>query len=169
MDRFLNCSRCRESQINIGWTEGRCARLDAIAAEDHSYIATASERFRRENAWVLVLNSSGPNGPMNQRGDYHEAIKIKERSHEESGKGNTRLHPGEQVRQRPSQPLSRHSEGTERVDPRTGWKWYPSAASSSSSSSWWQSSDKWWQASSWDEQGIFSLLIPVSRCFTYWQ
>ena len=101
---------------------------------------------RRENDWVLVLNSSGPNGPMNQREDYHEAIKIKERLYD----------PSEQVRQRPSQPLS-HSEGTERVDPGTRWKWYPSAASSRSSSSWWQSPDKWWQASSWDEQGIFSL------------
>ena len=131
----------------------------------HRYSGMAQ---RRENDWVLVLNSSGPNGPMNQREDDHEAIKIKERFFEESGKGNTGLHPSEQLRQRPSQPFS-HSEGTERGDPKTGWKWYPSAASSSSSSSWWQSSDKWWQASSWDEQGIFSLLIPVSRCFTYRQ
>ena len=51
-------------------------------------------------------NSSGPNGPMNQREDYHEAMKIKERLCEESGKGNTRLHPSEQVRQRPRQPLA---------------------------------------------------------------
>ena len=28
-------------------------------AEDHSYIATAAERQRRENTWVLMLNSSG--------------------------------------------------------------------------------------------------------------
>ena len=105
---------------------------------------------RRENDWVLVLNSSGPNGPMNQREDYHEAIKIKERLYEESGKGNTGLHPSEQVRQRPSQPFSRHSEGTERGDPKTGWKWHPSAASSSSSSS-------EWQASSPNEHGIFRL------------
>ena len=47
--------------------------------EGHSYIGTAAERFRRENAWALVLNGSGPNIPMNQREDYHEAIKIKER------------------------------------------------------------------------------------------
>ena len=92
--------------------------------------------FRRENTWVLVLNSSGPNGPMNQREDYHEAIKIKERLCEESGKVNTRLHPGEQGRQRPGQAFAWHNEGTERVNPKTGWRWYPSAASSSSSSSW---------------------------------
>ena len=37
------------SQMDIGWTEDHCARLDEIAAEDHSYIATAAERHRREN------------------------------------------------------------------------------------------------------------------------
>ena len=46
---------------------------------------------------MLVLNSSGPNGPMNQREDYHEAIKIKERFEEESGKGNARLHPSKDL------------------------------------------------------------------------
>ena len=55
--------------MDIGWTEDHCARLDEIAAEDHSFFATAAERTRRENIWVLVLNSSGPNGPMNQRED----------------------------------------------------------------------------------------------------
>ena len=28
-------------------------------AEDHSYIATVAERQRRENTWVLMINSSG--------------------------------------------------------------------------------------------------------------
>ena len=109
LDRFLNSPRYRESQINIGRDEEHHARQDAIAAEDHSYIATVSERFRRENVWVLVLNISGPNGPMKQREDHHEAIKIKERSYAESGKGNTIHHPSEQVRQRPGQPFSWHS------------------------------------------------------------
>ena len=62
---------------NLEWNKEFCARYDAIAAEDHSFFATSAERNRRENAWVLVLNSSGPNGPMNQREDYHEAIKSK--------------------------------------------------------------------------------------------
>ena len=52
-----------------------CLRLDEIAAEDHSHIATAAKRARRENTWVLVLDSSGPNGHMNQREDYEEAKK----------------------------------------------------------------------------------------------
>ena len=142
LDRFLNTLRCRESQTNIGCDEEHCARYDAIAAEDHTFVATAAERFRREDGWVLVLNISGPNGPMNQREDYHEAIKIKGRFFEESGKAKTRLHPSAQVRQRPGQPFAWHSEGTDRVDTKTGWKWYLSAASSSSSSSWWKSAEK---------------------------
>ena len=31
--------------------------------------------------WVLVPNSSGPNGPMNQREDYHEAMHTPQRQH----------------------------------------------------------------------------------------
>ena len=63
--------------MDIGWTEDHCARLDEIAAEDHSNIAAAAERARRENTWVFVLNSSGPNAPMIQREDCQEAIRIK--------------------------------------------------------------------------------------------
>ena len=73
LDRFLKCPISRLSQMDIGWTEDHCARLDEIAAEDHSFIATGAERTRRENTWVLVLNSSGPNGPVNQREDCQEA------------------------------------------------------------------------------------------------
>ena len=66
LDRFLKSLRYRHSQIDIGWTKEHCARLDEIAAEDHSCVASAGECARRENTWVLVLNSSGPNGPVNQ-------------------------------------------------------------------------------------------------------
>ena len=62
-----------------------CARLDEIAAEDHSSIATAAERARLENTWVLVHDSSGPNGPMNQREDYQETKRIEGRPYQESG------------------------------------------------------------------------------------
>ena len=98
LDRFLKCLIHRRSQMDIGWTEDHCARLDEIAAEEHSYIATAAERTRRENTWVLALNSSGPNGPMNQREDYLEAKRICERLFQESGQPHHRLHPREQVR-----------------------------------------------------------------------
>ena len=120
--RFLKSPRYRESQINIGWTEDHCARLDEIAAEDHSNIASAAERARRENAWVLVLNSSGPNSPMNQREDFQEAIRSRERPKRESGPAHPRPHRWEQVRQRRDQPFAGHDEGSERVDPKTGWK-----------------------------------------------
>ena len=38
-----------------------------------------------ENIWVLALNSQGPNRLMKQREDYAEAVRIKNRSHRESG------------------------------------------------------------------------------------
>ena len=121
LDRFLNCPIYRRSQMDIGWTEDHCARLDEIAAEDHSYIAAAAERARRENTWVLVLNSSGP---MNRRENYQEAKKTCQRLYQESGQAHHRLHPREQVRMRPDQPFAWHDEGSERVGPKTGWKWY---------------------------------------------
>ena len=62
------------SSIAIGWDEYYCARYDAIAAEDHSHIATQAERSRNEN-WKLVLNTSGKDHPMDQRDDYQEAKK----------------------------------------------------------------------------------------------
>ena len=48
-----------ESQIAIEWDEEFCARCNTIAKEDHSCVATAEERKRRENSWVLALNSQG--------------------------------------------------------------------------------------------------------------
>ena len=96
--------------------EDLCARLDEIAAEDHSYIGTAAERARRKNTCVLVLNSSRPNGPMNKREDYQEAKRICERLFEESGQAHHRFHPREQVRMRPDQPFAWNDEGSERVD-----------------------------------------------------
>ena len=149
-DRFLGCLTYRQSQLNIGWTEDHCARLDQIAADDHSYIATAAERARRENTWVLVLNSSGPNGPLNQREYYQDDKRICELLYQESGQAHHRLHPREQVRVRPDQPLAWHDEGSKRVDPKTGWKWYDTQPAASSSSSGWQPSARR-QSSSWSQ------------------
>ena len=78
---------------------------------------------------------------MNQREDNAEAKTIKERLHEEAERAGQKLHPSEQIRQRANQPFSRYSEGPERVDPKTGWKWHTLNPSTSSSSSWWQSSE----------------------------
>ena len=92
-DWFLRCLIHRQSQLDIGWTEGHCARLDEVAAEDLSYIATAAERARRANTCVLVLNSSGPNRPINQREDHQEAKSSRERLHQESGQAHHILLP----------------------------------------------------------------------------
>ena len=62
LERFLNSPRCRKSQTAIGWDEELCARYDAIAAEDHSEIATTAERSINENSWKLVQSTSGKNG-----------------------------------------------------------------------------------------------------------
>ena len=124
---------------------------NAAKQADHTYVCTAKGHKRREHLCVLVLNSQCNNGPMNQRGDHAEAIKIKERLYEESGEARPRIHSTKQVWQKANQPFSRSSAGAERFDPKTGCKWYLSTASSSSSLSWWQSSDKWWQTWTWDE------------------
>ena len=42
---WIDCYR--QAQIDIGWTEEHCARLDEIAAEDHFFFATAAERTKR--------------------------------------------------------------------------------------------------------------------------
>ena len=49
------------------------------------------------------MNTSGKNGPMDQRDDYQEAKRTRERLYEEHGQGNTRIHSKDQVRQRRSQ------------------------------------------------------------------
>ena len=121
LDRFLNSPRHRKSQTAIGWDEDFCARYDTIAAEDHSYIATQTERSRNENSWKLVLKTPGTNGPMEQRDDNQEAERICVRQYEEHGKGNTRLHSKDQVRQRRSQQfIGTEEEGSERVEPQNG-------------------------------------------------
>ena len=57
----------RESQIAIGWDEEFCARYDAIAKGDRSYVATAEERKRRENSWVLVQERIIPSQDIPRR------------------------------------------------------------------------------------------------------
>ena len=90
LERFQICPIFRESQLAIGWDEAFCAHYDKISKENHTYVCTAEEHERREQLGVLVLNSQGKNGPMRQREDYAEAIRIKERLHEESGEGRTK-------------------------------------------------------------------------------
>ena len=157
LDQFQRCSMYRESQLAIGWDEDFCAHYDGLPHKDHTCFYTASEHQRLENSWVLALNSQGPNGLMKQREDYAEAVRIKERLRRESGWPNPKIHPSKHVSQRANQPFLRSSEGAERFDPTTGWKWCPSTTSSSFSSTWRTSTNEWWQASSWDAQWFFCL------------
>ena len=52
LDRFLKWRICRRSQMDIGWTEDQCARLDVTAADHHSYTAG-----RQSAPNVLTLGS----------------------------------------------------------------------------------------------------------------
>ena len=47
-DRFLGHRSHHDSQAATGWTEEICLRMDAFAAEDHSYVSTLAERKRYE-------------------------------------------------------------------------------------------------------------------------
>ena len=133
LDRFLNSPRFPDSQTAIGWDEDFCARYDVIAAEDHSYIV-----------------EPGKNGLMDQRDDYPEAKRPVRDCMRSIGKGNTRHHPKDQVRQRRSQQFTGTEAGSERVDPKTGWRWHDNPSTSSSSSSWQAAS--WWKSSPWNER-----------------
>ena len=42
----------------IGWTEETCLRMDALAAQDHSYVATPAERKRYEKTWGIMKKQS---------------------------------------------------------------------------------------------------------------
>ena len=78
----------------------------------------SAERSRNEHSWKLAPNTSGKNGPMDPRDDYQEGKRTHERLYEEHGKGNTRLHPKDQVRQRRSQQFTGTEEGSERDGPK---------------------------------------------------
>ena len=55
---------------------------------------------------------------------------------------------------------------SERVDPKTGWRWYDHPSTSSSSSSWQAAS--WWKSSSWNER-CFSKGLNVFSLTKRWR
>ena len=88
---------------------------------------------------------------MDQRDDYQEAKNNScENVYEEHGKGNTRLRSKDQAPQRRRQQFTGTEEVSERVDPKTGWRWYDHPSTSSSSSS--SQAASWWKSSSWNER-----------------
>ena len=56
--------------------------------EDHSYVGTKAERSTHENSWKIVLNSSGPTGPVDERDDDEEAKRTVRLQHGEAHQNN---------------------------------------------------------------------------------
>ena len=50
----------RKSLSDIGWAEDQIKQYDALALEDHSYVASPEERCRYKNSWKISLNREGP-------------------------------------------------------------------------------------------------------------
>ena len=121
----------RKSLSDIGWTEEQIIQHDAIALEDHSYVATWQERSRNGNSWKLSLNAEGIQGPLNQRSNFIEAQQKCKRLHDEhtaiTGDGHKPIPPAQQVRQQFDQQFEGLEEYDYRLEPRTGWRCYPSS------------------------------------------
>ena len=128
-----------------GWDCGRRSLLYRSGGRAHQtwkYLGPCAQQVRSE----LSQKSSGrlPRSQNNQRTTFLRSLaKLTQDSI-----------PASKFDKRPGQPFAWHDEGSERVDPKTGWRWYTSNPPASSSSSGWQPSS-WWQASSWDEQWFF--------------
>ena len=169
LDRWHDDDKYRNSLSDIGWTEEQIIQHDAIALEDHSYVATWQERSRKKS-WNISFNAEGFQGPLNQRSDFIEAKQKCKRLYDEhtaiTGDVNKPIPLGQQVRQRLDQQFEGLEECDYRLEPRTGWRYYPSSKTThSSSSSHWQPSSDWkstwsWdscQTSCWTEQYFFLL------------
>ena len=118
-------------------------------------------------------------GPTNQRPDFDEAKHMQKtvwRIHRKNWwRKQTDPSLAQQIRQRHEQPFEGFDEYKYTVDPRTGWRFYPSSRPTPSSSSahwdqndYWKSNKSWdsWQTSSWTEQFFltFSCLAIDGVC-----
>ena len=111
LDRFLNTPRYRASQTVHGWTEEMCAKCDARAQEDHSNTDTAWEHQRLASNWKIQLNGPGPSGPIAKRPDHQEAVRTKNRLHQESGEADKKERTAF-----PSTSCKLHGPGTSETD-----------------------------------------------------
>ena len=142
LERWHDDDKYRKSLSDIGWTEEQIIQCGAIALEGHSYVATLQES-RNGKSLNISLNSEGTQGPLNQRSDSIEAKQTCKRLCDEhtaiTGDGNKPIPPAQQVRQRLAQQFVGLEEYDYRLEPRTGWRFYPSFRTThSSSSSHWQ-------------------------------
>ena len=124
LERWYKDDKYRKSLSDIGWTEEQIKQYDAIALEDHSYVAANEERRRN-----ISLNREGLQGPMIQRSDFKEAMHKCKRLYDEyterTGEGNKPIPPAQQMRQRREQQFEGLDEYNYTVDPRTGWRFSP--------------------------------------------
>ena len=70
LERRHKDDKYRKSLSEIVWTEEQDIQCDELALEDHSYIATSSERSQNTKHWVLRLIQDGVQQPLNQRPDF---------------------------------------------------------------------------------------------------
>ena len=55
LERWYKNDKYRKSLSDIGWTEEQIKQYDAIAFEDHAYVATTEGRSRNEKSWNISL------------------------------------------------------------------------------------------------------------------
>ena len=125
----------------------------------HGKIIPAWLQLKKEvetrNLGTFSLNREGMQGPMNQRSDYIEAKHTcKQLYHEHTaitGSENKPIPPAQHTRQRRGRQFEGLEEYDYRLEPRAGWRFYPSSRPTpSSSSSHWEQHDDWKSNKSWD-------------------
>ena len=137
LDRFLNSPRYRASQVEHGWTDRRvvCKTRRTCAGGPFIQVNSQSTPTPRIN-----LDSSsqqfGQNGPMSERPGYAEAVRIRNRLCKKSGEANGLIHPSQQTRQRSHNPFWDTSQGSARLDRKTGWEWYSNPSPWTTSEFW---------------------------------
>ena len=99
LNRLENPLSYRNSQTHIEWTEDFCKHLDALASEDHSYVAAWYERARFEKVWAISSNSQQHNTALIQsRADYPKSrAKLREMKKRMQLKLDTHLIPSNDV------------------------------------------------------------------------
>ena len=83
LERWHKDEQYRKSVSEIGWTEEQIIEYDKIALEDHSYVATRSERIQNTKHGVLRLTQDGAQQPLHQRLDFAQAKRECKRLHDE--------------------------------------------------------------------------------------
>ena len=106
------------------WVDRRVVRKTRRTCAGGPFIHVHSQRTPTPR--INLDRSSqqfGQNGPMAERPGYAEAARIRNRLYKKSGEANGRIHPSQQRRQRSHNPCLETSQGSARLDRKTGWEW----------------------------------------------